>query len=47
MKPYISPAFDLLQFHVENVLAYSVETDDDFETPIIPFKLPQVKVGNN
>ena len=47
MKEYMTPEFEVVQFHVENVLAYSIEDgDDDPETPIIPFSLPKVDTGN-
>ena len=43
MKAYVSPMLEIVEFHVENVLAFSIE--DDFETPVIPFKLPQIDLG--
>ena len=46
MKEYLTPDFEVVQFHVENVLTYSIEDGDDPETPIIPFSLPKVDVGN-
>lgn len=46
MKEYVSPSVLFLQFHSENVLAYSIEDpDDEVETPVIPFKLPVVDIG--
>ncbi len=46
MKEYMTPELQLVQFHVENVLAYSIEDGDGTETPIIPFNLPKVDTGN-
>lgn len=49
MKEYLSPDFEIVRFRMENVLDYSIENDgdDDVETPVIPFRLPQVDVGSN
>lgn len=46
MKAYTSPELELIRFRAENVLTYSIPgSGDEPETPVIPFKLPQVDVG--
>ena len=46
MKKYVSPEMLEVQFHVEDVLAYSIDNPgDEVETPVIPFRLPKVVLG--
>lgn len=46
MKKYVSPEMLEVQFHVEDVLAYSIDNPgDEVETPVIPFRLPKVELG--
>jgi|GEM_PF-1581233 len=46
MKQYESPTLLVMQFHTDDILAFSIGgAEDEVETPIIPFKIPSVDLG--